>query len=255
MKLRSVHDSFQLPAGLSLEEQRNFCLATINRYRQELPHLRRQTTKLLQQRNDIHDEVTYWKEKYNKEKHETDNLKKENEKLKKEIEKLTKTNNRYQIALFDHGNFTHPDSKDKKVKGGQIGHADTNREKKEDYSLWQRKRIFAKTCGQCGKELNRVNATRQKILLDIVINPEVIKLIVESERQWCGTCKQEVATQDNRSLPFTEYGINTFMMVMLLRFKAHASMKNIATILAISNGLTIAKSDVANIGKLFGETV
>ena len=32
-------------------------------------------------------------------------VKKDNEKLKTEIDKLTKTNARYQVSLFDHGNF------------------------------------------------------------------------------------------------------------------------------------------------------
>src|SRR5476651_1189896 len=62
-------------------------------------------------------------------------LEKENGNLKQEIERISKTKNRYQIALFDHGNFKHKNEEDsdKKKKGGQKGHADTNREKTEDY--------------------------------------------------------------------------------------------------------------------------
>lgn len=176
-------------------------------------------------------------------------LEKEQERLKREIEKLTKTNKRYQVALFDHGNFKPPDKKNKKKKGGQIGHANTNREIHEDYTTYQKKRLFAKSCGTCGNPLNRVSTTRKKILVDIVINPEIVKIILESERQWCGGCKMEVIARDNRSLPFTEYGINTFLIVMILRFKSHASMENIATVVSISHGLKLAKSDVSNLLK------
>lgn len=181
---------------------------------------------------------------------ERDELKRENTRLKKEIEKLTKTNDRYSVALFDHGNFKHPDeSKNRKDKGGQTGHPDTNRERDEDYNSWRRKRLFAATCGKCGSKLKRVSSVRQKVLIDIVINPEVVKMIIESERQWCGNCKKEINARDERTLPFTEYGINTFMMSMILRFKCHSSLANIAAVIAAGHGLELSKSDISNILK------
>jgi hypothetical protein len=188
-------------------------------------------------------------------------LEKEQERLKREIEKISKTNSRYQIALFDHGNFKHKEDIEKKEKGGQTGHADTNREKTEDYSSFKKKRIYAKTCGNCQSPLPRTVATRQKILLDIVINPEIVSFIIQSERQWCGKCKKEVIVKDPQSLPFTEYGMNTFMMTMILRFSCHSSMGNISKVLKAGYGLSISKSDVASLlkaaakylGKQYGE--
>lgn len=236
----TARSSFQIPTGIQPAQHVDYCIGIINRYRRELPLLRSQTTRTHTQSEKLKQEVTYWKNKYKQEK-------KENEKLKKEIEKLTKTSMRYQVALFDHGNFQHPADKNKKPKGGQTGHTDTNREKQEDYSSYQRQRLFTRTCGKCGLKLSRVSGTRQKILLDIVINPKVVKLIVESERQWCGKCKLEVNARDGHSLPFTEYGINTFLMVMLLKFKCHSSMKNIATVITLSHGLMLSKSDISNI--------
>lgn len=175
-------------------------------------------------------------------------LEKENGNLKKEIEKISKTNNRYQIALFDHGNFKHKEKdSDKKKKGGQKGHLDTNREKREDYSSFKRKRAYAKICGVCNSPLSRAFSTKQKILLDIVINPEIIKMITLSERQWCSKCRKEVIVKDPHSLPFTEYGINTFMMTMILRFSCHSSMGNISKVLHAGYGLVIAKSDIASL--------
>lgn len=177
-------------------------------------------------------------------------LEKENGNLKQEIEKISKTNNRYQIALFDHGNFKHKEENSKKKKkGGQTGHADTNRERTEDYSSFKRKRAYAKTCGNCNSPLSRVVTTQQKILLDIVINPEIIKMIILSERQWCSTCKKAVVAKDPQSLPFTEYGINTFMMTMILRFSCHSSMGNISKVLLAGYGLSLSKSDIANLLK------
>lgn len=190
----------------------------------------------------LKDEITRLKK-------EKEQLKRENERLKKEIDKLTKTNRRYSIALFDHGNFKHPDEGDKKEKGGQTGHPDTNRESHEDCSSFERKRIFAKSCGKCGRHLKRTASTRQKVLIDIVLNPEVVKMILESERQWCGKCKTEVTARDSRCLPFTEYGINTFIAIMILRFKCHSSFRNISSVISISHGLKLSKSDVSNILK------
>lgn len=186
-------------------------------------------------------------EENNRLKKENGQLKKENEKLKGEIEKLTKTNNRYQVSLFDHGNFTHPDKKNKKKKGGQRGHADTNKDGERDYASFQRIRLHAGACGKCGKQLVRTGSSKEKILIDIEINSKLIELILQSERQWCNTCKKEVRATHPQSLPFTEYGINTFMVVMHLRFKGKQSVRTIAVTLHSLFGLPITKSGVLSL--------
>ena len=174
-------------------------------------------------------------------------LEKENEKLKQEIEKISKTKNRYQVALFDHGNFKHPNGQSKKPNGGQIGHADTNKDKFRDKESFTRQRIFARNCGKCGDRLPRVNSVKEKTLIDIQISTELIKLILQSERQWCKTCKAEVTARSVQTLPFTEYGINTFMMVLLLRFKSHQSASNISTVLSLGFGLTLSTSAILSL--------
>lgn len=131
-------------------------------------------------------------------------LEKENEQLKRELEHSSKTKKRSQVALFDHGNFQHPASRTTRKKGGQAGHADTHREAQEDQHGSETERLFAPTCGCCGETLARVRATRHKLLVDIVLPPQVVKLLIESERQWCGSCKREISARDGRSLPFTE---------------------------------------------------
>jgi transposase len=174
-------------------------------------------------------------------------LERENEQLKREREASDKTKKRYQVALFDHGNFQHPTTKTKKKKGGQPGHADTNRERHQPSSPTQTRRLFAAQCGTCGHDLARVNATRQKALIDIVLHPHVSRVSIESERQWCGDCKQEICARDPHSLPFTEYGLNTFLLVMILRFQSHASLSSISRVLEISHGLRISPSTISNL--------
>lgn len=224
--------------------------AYVEELRLEVRHLRIYTAQLKRANSTQKDKVKTLEEILREKDKRIHELEKENNTLIQEIEKISKTNNRYQIALFDHGNFKHTeeDSK-KKKKGGQTGHADTNREKIEDYSSFKRKRAYAKTCGKCNSPISRSLRTKQKILLDIVINPEVIKLIILSERQWCGKCKKEVLVKDQQSLPFTEYGMNTFMMTMILRFSCHSSMGNISKVLLAGYGLSLSKSDVANLLK------
>ena len=174
-------------------------------------------------------------------------LEQENEQLRRELEQSSKTQKRYQVALFDHGNFRHPSNQSKKNKGGQPGHADTNREAHHEPRPTEKARLFAPVCGHCGTALARVRATRHKELVDIVLHPQVVTLLIESERQWCGHCKREVSARDARSLPFTEYGLNTFLLVLILRFKSHASLENIASVLEISHGLAISKAAVCNL--------
>ena len=174
-------------------------------------------------------------------------LEKENERLTRELEQSSKTKQRYQVALFDHGNFRHPSRQNKKSKGGQPGHADTNREARKAAPPTEKERLFAPVCGHCGEALARVRATRPKALVDIVLHPQVVRRLIESERQWCGHCKREICARDSRSLPFTEYGLNTFLLVMILRFKSHASLATIASVLEISHGLPISKAAVCNL--------
>lgn len=176
-------------------------------------------------------------------------LEKENGTLKQEIEKITKTNNRYQVGLFDHGNFKHPDNKDKKPNGGQIGHANTNKDTQRKYASFKRQRLFATVCGHCGRSLSRVNAVTDKTLIDIQINTELIQFILQSERQWCRHCQKEVTAKSYQSLPFTEYGINTFMMVLLLKCKSHQSIEKISTVLSLGFGLTISSSAILSLLK------
>lgn len=247
MCLSSAHARFTLPTHLSLSEQVSLCVKTIATYRQELKPLRNRLGILQKQQDNARRKQEYWKQQYEQAKRENDRLKEENKKLKQEITKLTKTRERYRVSLFDHGNFAHPNQgRDKKPRGGQGGHADTNREAKADYDSYQRRRIYAKTCGHCHSPLPRVDSTKEKLLIDIIINPTVIKLILESERQWCRTCQTEVNAKDGQSLPFTEYGVNVFMLVLLLRFRCGLSLSKVATVLAIGFGLSVSKAGLVN---------
>lgn len=239
------------------DEKLTHCVRIIEGYRKEVVPLRKQAHIHKLQSARWEDLMKHWREKYEKSqeelkktKEENDNLKKEKEILEKEIEKLTKTNNRYQIALFDHGNFKSRETQNKKAKGGQIGHKDTNRENQinfESYENYPRKRIYALNCNHCGNKLKRVQAVKQKVLLDIVLKPEIVKYVLESERQWCRKCRKEITARYEQSLPFTEYGLNTFMMIVVLRFKGHLSLSSIASVLSIGFGLALSKSDIANI--------
>lgn len=258
-----TYKRFVPPNHLKLPDQLTYSIEILEKHRKEAIILRKDTSRFKLAKLKAEKEAEKWKEKYLKRYSELQKLKQQNsqlekdkKELEKEIERITKTNSRYQVSLFDHGNFKHPDQDgDKKNKGGQKGHIDTNRENQQEfkdlgsYDSFERKRLFSKNCGKCGFELNRVSATKEKILLDIVLNPQIIKLIIESERQWCGSCKHEVNSKDSNSLPFSEYGLNTFLLIMILRFKCHCSMASVAKVIEIGFGLKISASNVSNILK------
>lgn len=244
---------FNFPPNLAVSQRIVFLKQVVEKYKNEAVYLRRTTSQGKTRQGQLEKEVEIWKDKYQKVKQERDQFKEENGQLKTEIERLTKTNSRYQVSLFDHGNFKSPDNGEKKPKGGQLNHPDTNREGKVNfpgYESFGRKRIYAKSCGKCGSNLDRVNATKEKVLLDIVMKPEIIQMIIDSERQWCGHCKMEVNAKHEQSLPFTEYGLNIFMMVMVLKFKAHCSLLTASKVIKISFGLTLSKSDISNLLKV-----
>lgn len=231
---------FKFPANVTEEERVDFCVSVINKLRGELLPVRRIITHLTRQN-------IVWKQKYERAIYENGELKEENGELKKQIEKLTKTTERYRVSLFDHGNFKSPEEGEKKPKGGQIGHADTNRERNEVYSSFTRKRIYLTNCKVCGSKLNRVKGIRAKVLLDIVINPILSKYIVESERQWCPNCKSEMLARHSQSLPFTEYGINTFLMILVLKYQCHLSFSAVSNLFTTAFGLVVSESDIVNL--------
>lgn len=241
--------SFYLPPGMLVHEQIEFCLSVIRRQRQELLPLRGVSQQCHQWHDPLLEQVQEWKEKYQKERTEKEKFQKEVEKLKEEIEKISKTQSRYQVALFDHGNFKHPDNQNKKLSGGQKGHKDTNQDKNRNRPSFVHQRVFAENCGTCGNPLPRVKGVKEKTLIDIQINTQLIQVILESERQWCNNCHKEVTAKSTQSLPFTEYGMNTFMMIMLLRFKSHQSAQKISTVLSLGFGLTLSTSEVLSILK------
>ena len=211
--------------------------------RQERVHnqlLKRSHIKQKGKIRELKKKVSDWKKRYQEQE-------RENEILKKELEKLSKTNNRYQVGLFDHGNFKSPDNREKKSNGGQIGHTDTNQDKQRHLETYKKQRIFAKSCGRCGHTLTRVNATVEKTLIDIQINRTPIEVILESERQWCGNCHKEVRAKSPQSLPFTEYGINTFMMILMMRFKTHQSIEAIGSSMYNEFGLKLSSSSIVSL--------
>lgn len=215
--------------------------------RQEVRRLRVHNALLLRSHKTNRDTVKTLKQEIRKLKQERRRLEKERNRLERELEQLTKTTNRYRVSLFDHGNFKAPVAQDKKPKGGQPGHADTNREQREDAQSYEKKHIFASSCSRCGHSIPRVNAVQQKVLLDIILNPQVVKLIIESERQWCGQCHKEISAKDERSLPFTEYGINTFMMALLLRYRCLLPLSKISLVFSIGYGLDISESGLVSL--------
>ena len=216
-------------------------------WRDKLGKLERRNNHLEEENKRLEEERRQFEEKLKQ-------VENENKKLRKEIAQLTISNDRYRISLFDHGNMKSlpsgdgkgPEEKEKKKRGGQTGHSDTNRESREDTTKWQRKRLWLSVCVQCGTDLSRVNGIREKQLIDIVLNPEVVKLILEQERQWCSCCKQEVSGSDHRSLPFTEYGMNIFVLTLILRYKCRLSLSLISSVYALLYGLQISKSSLTS---------
>lgn len=237
---------FHFPPNLPQSDQLNFCLTILRKFQQEQTYLRRQTATLLNERNRARKDATYWKKKYQEEKERAQKFKRENDKLVKDLERLLVTQNRYQVALFDHGNFTGKDTSSKS-KGGQLGHSDTNREKRENRESFPTVRLFTNTCPHCASTINRVKGVKEKLLVDIVLNPEVMKLLVQAERQWCSVCKKEIGVKHSQSLPFTEYGINTFLATIMLRFGANLSLAKIALVLQFGFGLSISKGEIAHL--------
>jgi len=252
--MRNPAQAFRIPAHIPHEQQLTYCIGIIEKHRAEVTPIRQQLSDCDQYHRPLLKQTKELQEKYEKEKKEKEQWKESYEKaqqeitdLHKQIEKLTKTENRLNQALFAHGNFHHPQKEGKKNAGGQEGHKDTNRDARRDTGTFARQRVYASHCGKCGNPLGRVASVKEKTLIDITISTTLIEVVLQSERQWCGNCQQEVNAKSPQTLPFTEYGINTFLMILLMRFRGNQSVNNISENLFYGFGLRLSCSVILSI--------
>ena len=241
---------FKIPSNVPINQQVDFCLRVINQIRQELVPLRlaylgakKRITNLEKEIIKHIDDCRQLRIRIQQFEKDVNRLEKEKSDLEVEIDRITKTNKRLSTALFDHGNFKTKSSKALK-RGGQIHHSDTNRETKENPNDYPKEHINLTNCPNCHHSLNFVKSIKDKVLIDIVLNPQVIKLLVQAERQWCPKCQKEINARHPQSLPFSEYGLNTLMIILLLRFKGHLSLAKISLVLKTAFGLSLAQSSI-----------
>jgi len=116
---------FRFPKHILPEQRLEYSLGIIERYRLELRPLRQDLSRKSRQVEQLKKKLERVEEEGKQVKAENLELQKEIKKLSKELEKTKKTKNRYQVSLFDKGNFK-KETKSGKQKGGQPGHADTN---------------------------------------------------------------------------------------------------------------------------------
>jgi hypothetical protein len=249
-----------MPQGLTLLQEKEYCLSVLSKLRDELTVSRSKITFCNTHHSLFEQTLQIWKNRYQKEHEEKEKIKKDYEKLQKEYGKLKKekdtlsqqlaekikTTSRLIQALFLHGNYKKK-TPGQKTTGGQPGHRDTNQDKNRNYASLQKKRVFATNCGNCGTPLPRVKGVKAKILIDILVSTQLVQLLLESERQWCPNCQKEINARHPQTLPFTEYGLNTFMIIMILRFRGNASARTTTEILKYCFGLTISESVVLSI--------
>jgi uncharacterized coiled-coil DUF342 family protein len=86
---------FVIPSHIPFDEQADYCLSVINRYRKELHPLRRKITDALKWQDYWRKKAREWEDKHNQLQKENNALKKDRDHFKKEIDRLTKTSNRY----------------------------------------------------------------------------------------------------------------------------------------------------------------
>jgi hypothetical protein len=81
---------FQIPQGMSISEQRDYCLSIIQKQREEFALLREEKTYCDPHHNIFDEILQHWKNKYQKEHEEKEKLEKEHGKLLKNYGKLKK---------------------------------------------------------------------------------------------------------------------------------------------------------------------
>lgn len=217
-----------------------------------------------EEKRKLHINVALYKRAWITQKKNTDFLQEENHKLQKEIariekekvrleeelEKIKQERDTYKGMVFKANRHTLSSAFSKeqsgRKRGGQIGHAGHGR--KNSVSIDKRMHAYLSRCPTCQTKLQRVHTVSSHTVSDLphwsMMQPVTTQYTVE--RQWCKTCKKEVAAVPVGVIPGSKLGINLMTMVLVWRYRLRLPMAKITELLQTMYGIPVSEGAIAS---------
>lgn len=102
-------------------------------------------------------------------------------------------------------------------------------------------------CPDCGTGLHDPLSSRQRIVTDIVINPDPAVTAWTINRYWCTNCERQVEGKVPGVLPKAQLGPGILTVVVIARYRWNLPYAKIIDHLKLSYGLDVSKGEIANL--------
>lgn len=190
-------------------------------------------------------------------------LEKENARLRKENERLKKIEEEYEehkheCAILDKfPNFVKNEIKKRhRISGQKTGHKGYSRMIPERIDIV--KQLILDICPECkGKNLSKVQETRERYVEDIPETTSTITTRYEIERRYCRDCKKIVEAEVKDALSNSRFGLRLMLLVAFMKLGLALPSQKIIKMLQAQYNLTISDGEIYKIleqvAQAFGE--
>lgn len=173
-------------------------------------------------------------------------LEKENTKLTDELEKIKRERDTYKGMIFKSKRkcYLPEEHKTGKKRGGQEGHIGVSfkKPKKVDNHI----HAYLTNCPDCGATLSQTESVDTHTVIDIPHwnNISPITTEYEIERQWCSNCHKEVRALPKNVIPYSRFGFNLFVCVLVWRYRFRDLINKLAEKLKVFYQLKISEGEL-----------
>ncbi len=119
----------------------------------------------------------------------------------------------------------------------------------------EHKTLVLECCPDCNSLLNNPVSSRERIVADIVINPNPTVTAWTINRYWCNNCKSQVEAKLPGVLPKAQLGPGVLTATVIARYRWNLPYAKIIDHLKLSYGLDISKGEIAQLLKTAAKLV
>lgn len=217
------------------------------RLRKEARSLRKQNATLRRSRDAHEKENSSLEKKIAIQRKKIKTLTQEKEELKKEVAELKSRLNHevdkaktYAGMIFKSNVRREPDAT-RPGRGGKQGHPGHGRV--NPTHIDREINVCLTNCGHCNAPLKQTASFDKRIVEDI----PMVKTFVTRyhiQRQWCAVCHKEMRAIPKDTIPGSRFGINTLVLILLLKYRLRTPLAKIAEILQTQYGLLITSQGI-----------
>lgn len=169
--------------------------------------------------------------------------------LETKLEKLTINTQSYQTQIFKYPILKQPKPENGKTLGGQKGHKGHSKEWTKEPDII--KEIYSEECPHCHNKISTESQSYDTHIVEDIplekLKPEITEYRIK--RQWCSNCKKNIIAIPANVIPFSRYGINTLILVMLSKYHLHQPYNKISEQLKTIFNLEISNGGIKNLLK------